>query len=151
MTNREIWQNRLRLNRDFERRFMKTIFLLLLIFAVLATTACQGGSLGKSAVKEATVQDVKRATEIRNIQFIDVRSKSEYQSGHAAKSVNIPLEELEKESAKLDKDKPVYVICQTGKCSQQGAEILEKAGFKEIYNVQGGTTAWEKAELPIEK
>ena len=130
---------------------MKTIFSLLLIFVVSALTACQGGALGKSEVKEATVQDAKRATEIRDVQFIDVRSESEYQSGHAEKAVNVPLDELEKEIAKLDKEKPIYVICQTGRRSQKGAEILEKAGFKEIYNVQGGTGAWIDAGLPVEK
>lgn len=44
-----------------------------------------------------------------------------------------------------------YVICQTGRRSQKGAEILQKAGFKNIYNINGGTSAWENAGFPTEK
>ncbi len=86
-----------------------------------------------------------------SVQFVDVRTVEEYKSGHAPKAVNLPLEELENALAKLDKDKPVYVICQTGRRSQKGAEILNQAGFKEVYNVTGGTSAWTSANLPLEK
>jgi phage shock protein E len=45
-------------------------------------------------------------------QIIDVRTKSEYQSGHIKGSVNIPLQSLSGSLSKIKKDKPRYhVLC----------------------------------------
>jgi rhodanese-related sulfurtransferase len=84
-------------------------------------------------------------------QFIDVRTEAEYAGGHGTNAAHFPLDALENDLSKLDKNKPVYVICQTGRRSQKGAEILQKAGFKEIYNIIGGTSAWLEAGLLVEK
>jgi len=42
------------------------------------------------------------------------------------------------------------VICQSGYRSSLGASILENAGFQNVYNVTGGTSAWTEADLPTE-
>ncbi len=44
----------------------------------------------------------------------------------------------------------VYVICQAGHRSLMACEMLSKAGVN-VVNVDGGTLAWEKAGLPIER
>jgi rhodanese-related sulfurtransferase len=126
--------------------FMKILFIFALVFAVSAFAACQ-----KAEIKQVSVEQASTATMKTGVQFIDVRTIEEYNSGHAAKAVNMPLDSLENELAKLDKNKPVYVICQSGKRSQKGSEILNQAGFKEVYNVEGGTSAWTAANLPAEK
>jgi thiol-disulfide isomerase/thioredoxin len=50
----------------------------------------------------------------------------------------------------LDKNKPVYTYCLVGGRSAAAAARLREEGFKEVYNLQGGITAWKKAELPVE-
>ena len=85
------------------------------------------------------------------MQFIDVRTPEEYKGGHAPKAENFPLDELENLTAKLDREKPVYVICETGRRSQKGAEILQKNGFTDITNIQGGTSGWIAAGFETEK
>lgn len=105
----------------------------------------------QNEIKQITVAMAKDAAGGTDAQFIDVRTTEEYAGGHAVKAVHFPLDALEKDLSKLDKDKPVYVICQTGRRSQKGAEILQKAGFKDIYNVEGGTSAWTSAGFPTEK
>jgi hydroxyacylglutathione hydrolase len=85
-----------------------------------------------------------------DIQFVDVRRAAEHECGHAPQTVNIPLDKLPKEIDRLDPDKPTYVICQSGYRSSLGTSILENAGFKEIYNVSGGTKAWMDAGLETE-
>ena len=140
---------------------MKTTIFLALILTIFTFTACQTAlseqasnvPQNKSAdgIKQVSVNEAKDAVSIPNAQFIDVRTDAEYKGGHAPKTVNLPLDTLEKDLAKLDKQKPVYVICQTGRRSQKGVELLQKNGFKEIYNVEGGTTAWANAGLPMEK
>lgn len=105
----------------------------------------------QNEIKQITVAQAKDAAGATDTQFIDVRTTEEYASGHAVKAAHFPLDALEKDLSKLDKDKPVYVICQTGRRSQKGAEILQKAGFKDIYNIEGGTSAWMSAGHPTEK
>ena len=119
-------------------------------------SACQSDSQTeqtKSAteIKQISVAEAKSMVEKPNAQFIDVRTIEEYSGGHAPKAVNFPLDEIEKLSAKLDKEKPVYVICETGRRSQKASETLQKNGFKEIYNIEGGTSGWIKAGFPVEK
>ena len=140
---------------------MKMTMFLSFILSVFAFSACQSASTQKAAsppqsgastdIKQISVADAKPVVEVKDVQFIDVRTVGEYTGGHAVKAANFPLDLLEQDLAKLDKDKPVYVICQTGSRSQKGSEILQKAGFKNIYNINGGTSAWEGAGFPMEK
>jgi rhodanese-related sulfurtransferase len=140
---------------------MKMTIFLTLILSVFAFSACQTATTEKasnirensaqSEIKQITVAEAKQALDGRDLQFIDVRTEEEYASGHAVKAAHFPLDALEKDLALLDKNKPVYVICQTGRRSQKGAEILKKAGFTDIYNIQGGTSAWTEAGYPVEK
>ena len=140
---------------------MKMTIFFSLILSVFAFSACQTASTQKAAnppqsgastgIKQITVAEAKPAVETKDVQFIDVRTVGEYTGGHAVKAANFPLDLIEKDLTKLDKDKPVYVICQTGSRSQKGSEILQRAGFKNIFNINGGTSAWESAGFPMEK
>ena len=76
------------------------------------------------------------------LQLLDVRRPNEYSGGHAAGFVNVPLPHLEEELGKLDRTRPVAVMCQSGYRSSAAASILAKHGFKEVYNVVGGFSAW---------
>lgn len=144
---------------------MKMTILLTLVLLIAAFSACQTASTEKASdtqvntqgntmqneIKQITVAQAKDAAGANGTQFIDVRTEEEYEGGHAVKAAHFPLDALERDLSKLDKDKPVYVICQTGRRSQKGAEILQKAGFKDIYNIEGGTSAWMSAGFPTEK
>ena len=140
---------------------MKMTILFTLILSIFTVSGCQTastetasnaqGNAAQSEIKQISVEQAKNAAGAKVTQFIDVRTSEEYTGGHAVKAVHFPLDALEKDLAKLDKDQPVYVICQTGRRSQKGAEILQKAGFKNIYNITGGTSAWESAGFPVEK
>lgn len=90
-------------------------------------------------------------SETGRVNFIDVRRVGEYLGGHAVQTINLPLDKLATETDKLDKSRPSYVICQGGYRSSAGASILERAGFKDICNVTGGTAAWIAANLETEK
>lgn len=70
--------------------------------------------------------------------IVDVRSKSEYQSGHLKNSINIPVDTLEQNIKKLKKDKPVITCCASGARSASAMRILKANGFEQVYN--GG--AW---------
>ncbi len=62
----------------------------------------------------------------------------------------IPLGDLESRAAELAADSPIYVICRSGNRSRTASDILIGLGFAQVYNVDGGVTAWLEAGLPME-
>lgn len=95
---------------------------------------------------------VEKLKEILNkeTQLVDVRRVAEHAPAHAPNAINIPLDKLPKELGALNPNKPTYVICQSGYRSSLGTGVLENAGFKEIYNITGGTQAWINAKFETE-
>ena len=124
--------------------------------ASLALAACcvlnasaQTAPAGIKTVDVAQGQAMKKQGAL----LIDVREPDEFAAGHAPGSVLIPLGQL---SSRLNEirgyeGKPVVLICRSGQRSARAAEVLVKAGFTSVHNVQGGMLAWEKAALPVVK
>ena len=75
---------------------------------------------------------------------LDVRDKEEYAEDHIPGAVNIYVGELEKRLAEVPSDRPVVSVCSTGNRSGLGASILARGGFKTVYNLIGGMTAWKE-------
>ncbi len=103
-------------------------------------------------IEQISVEEMdERLSGKNDLQFIDVRRAGEYESGHAPRTVNLTLSNLENLTDKLDASRPTYVICQGGYRSSAATSILEQKGFREIYNIIGGTDAWTKAGLEVKK
>jgi len=66
--------------------------------------------------------------------LIDVRTRSEYSSGHVKNSKNIPLDELGKALPKLGKEQNIIVICASGARSGNAVSMMKKSGFTKCYN-----------------
>ncbi|WP_371802513.1 rhodanese-like domain-containing protein [Candidatus Lokiarchaeum ossiferum] len=81
---------------------------------------------------------------------LDVRTQSEYDSGHLNNSILIPLDELENRLDELEeyKDTEIIVHCRSGSRSQAASEVLVANGFSKIYNMIGGISAWNSAGYP---
>lgn len=84
---------------------------------------------------------------------LDVRNDAEFASGHIVDAKHIPLDKLAERLAELNKykDKPILVNCQRGARSAKACEILRKAEFTQVNNLQGGLDAWLAAKLPVVK
>ena len=89
------------------------------------------------------------------IDLIDVRSTLEWNGGHAVGARQVPLGQLDPAavvSQRLGKpDDPIYVICASGGRSAAACETFHRAGFTQAVNVEGGTSAWRRAGLPMER
>ena len=72
-----------------------------------------------------------------SVTLLDTRTVGEFDGGHIDGFLNIPVDELRERLGKLDKSKPVYVICQSGLRSYIACRILAGNGF-ECYNFSGG-------------
>ncbi len=67
-------------------------------------------------------------------QIVDVRSSSEFASGHAPGSVNIPLPEIGERASELDRNRPVIVCCASGTRSAMARLKLRRQGFDRVVN-----------------
>lgn len=69
--------------------------------------------------------------------LVDVRSRSEFQSGSAKGAVNIPLDMIPQQIEKFKGKENIVVFCRSGNRSEQAKRILNEKGFKNVIN--GGT------------
>jgi rhodanese-related sulfurtransferase len=87
------------------------------------------------------------------VDLIDVRTPVEFREVHSSYARNVPLDSLKPEAVMSARngnaDKPLYVICRSGNRSSKACEQLVKAGYDNIVNVEGGTSAWDDAGLPV--
>lgn len=133
--------------------------LLIMTTVVFILGGCQADTAKKtdsgvpdtaSAIKEVSPSEAQAAVAKAYSQFVDVRTAEEYTGGHASRAINIPLDTLKANLDKLEKNEPVYVICETGNRSKKAAVLLKEAGYNNVVNVSGGTKAWREAGLPME-
>lgn len=84
--------------------------------------------------------------------IVDVREADEFSEAHVAGALLIPLDQLEARVSEIPKDRAILFICRSGRRSGKAQEVLlDRYGYREVYNVEGGVLAWEKAGLPIVK
>lgn len=69
--------------------------------------------------------------------ILDVRSKEEFAGGHIKGSINIPVQNLKSNLAKVKKGKPIITCCASGMRSGQAKSILLENGYSEVYNGGG--------------
>lgn len=86
-----------------------------------------------------------------DIMLIDVRTRSEYDSGHLLGAKNIPLDQLDNRLGKLPRNKDIIVYCQTGGRSIRAVRKLEVAGITRLYHMHDGLRGWEMAGFSIRK
>jgi rhodanese-related sulfurtransferase len=86
--------------------------------------------------------------------LIDVRTPVEFREIHAAPARNIPLDQLDPEKLRIqlgDDDHTVFLICRSGARGAQAGQKLRQAGFQKVFNIEGGTLAWDAAGLPVQR
>ena len=94
-------------------------------------------NISKGILKQWHLEDVDLLPRDGSVTLLDVRTVREYGNGHIEGFKNIPVDELRERLDEIEKDKPVYVICQSGLRSYIGTRILEGNGYK-AYNFSGG-------------
>jgi hydroxyacylglutathione hydrolase len=79
---------------------------------------------------------------------VDVRLPSEWMALRIGNVLNIPINKMFTDSKRLSKGMPVLTVCNSAYRSSMGASVLLKQGFKEVFNMEGGSEAWIAAGLP---
>ena len=96
------------------------------------------------------VGEAKEKIDSGAVQLIDVRTPGEFMGGHAPGAINIPHMSVVSRKEELATDRELVMICQMGQRSALACEFAASMGFKDLFNVEGGTEAWIKAGYPVE-
>ena len=109
---------------------MNWIYLAIIAFVAVYMLKQLAGSKAISPNDMATLMK-------QNPTIIDVRSAVEYQSGHLANTINIPVAELGQEIGRHapDKGQPILLHCASGMRSATGKKALEQLGYTNVHNL----------------
>lgn len=107
-----------------------------------ALGACSSDAPASSSPSGVAARSPREAVASAAV-VIDVRTKEEFDGGHLARAINVPVDDLEGKTAEVrdqvggDLAKPVAVYCASGKRAERAKAILEKAGFTNVTNAGG--------------
>jgi len=107
-------------------------------------------ALNVSGFKDITVDELQTMLKQGNLRLLDVRTDAEIARGKIPQGEPLPLHLLPLRLGGLDKNATTIFYCRMGGRSGQAAAFAAANGFADVYNLQGGITAWAQAGLPIE-
>jgi rhodanese-related sulfurtransferase len=128
---------------------------LALAIALLAVTGgfilSQPAGVASPATHLPREVSVPRAAELRDegALMLDVREPLEWDEVHMPGAALIPLGELASRVSELPKDQDIVVVCRSGNRSQEGRDILLRAGFTNVTSMAGGMIEWRAMGLPV--
>jgi rhodanese-related sulfurtransferase len=104
--------------------------------------------MSEQIIKDISAKGLKELIEKnkdnKDFVVIDCRTKGEFDMGHIKDSVLIDFynPSFMEEIGKLDKEKPYLIYCRTGSRSKVAMNLMERAGFREVYNMTYGVVEW---------
>ena len=94
-------------------------------------------NIASGQLKQFHLEDINDLPLDGSVTLLDTRTEGEFSRGHVTGFINIPVDQLRENLNKLPKDKPVYVMCQSGLRSYIACCILKGEGY-DAYNFSGG-------------
>lgn len=94
-------------------------------------------NIASGQLKQFHLEDINDLPLDGSVTLLDARTEGEFSRGHVTGFINIPVDQLRENLNKLPKDKPVYVMCQSGLRSYIACCILKGEGY-DAYNFSGG-------------
>jgi rhodanese-related sulfurtransferase len=122
--------------------------LIVIIASFLLVTSCSSSATGATNMNVSEFsQKIKEA----GVVTLDVRTPAEFAEGHieGARLIDFQSGSFESQIETLDKNGTYAVYCRSGNRSGQAVKVMQDAGFKNIYNLNGGVIDWANAGLPL--
>jgi rhodanese-related sulfurtransferase len=119
---------------------LSSLYSLLIIIAVVVIYSVFTYFYQKKVVKTVTEEEFRAG--YRKAQLIDVREPNEFEAGHILGARNIPTSQLKMRMKEIRPDMPVYLYCQSGMRSARAAQFLNRRGYKDLTQLQGGFKKW---------
>jgi len=105
--------------------------------------------MNMNGFKNITVAELQAMMEQGGLRLVDVRTDAEISRGKIPQGDPLPLHLLPLRLGGMDKNSATVFYCQMGGRSAQAAAFAAANGFTDVYNLQGGISAWAQAGLPI--
>lgn len=117
---------------------------VLCILLVLSVASCKKTKEESGKIQMVSPTEMQALVGLDDLQLVDVRTPEEVSEGAIPNAQNIDYYSptFDADIEKLDKDKPVVLYCRSGKRSAKCAQKLLDAGFKKIYDLEGGFSRW---------
>ena len=136
----------------------KKLLIVAILLGVIALAACGGQPAATTATKinvagesytNVAPAQLKQMLGAKDFVFINVHIP--YAGEIAQTDAFVPYNMIEQNISKFpaDKNAKVFLYCQSGRMSAIAAEELVKRGYTNIWNLDGGMSAWESAGLPL--
>lgn len=101
--------------------------------------------------EDIDVLEAQRRISANGVTLVDVREPFEYMGGHLPDAINIPLNSLPQNLDDVRQFEPILLVCATGNRSAIAADWLMQQGLTKVANIEGGTMAWIRHGLQVEK
>lgn len=124
-----------------------TSFSFLLLFVLGFVSCSQQTETGQ--LTPAVFAEKMKTT---GVVVLDVRTIDEFNSGHIEGAKQLDYYETDSFNASidaLDKDVTYLLYCRSGGRSGTTYDMMVQKGFKNVYNLEGGMLAWQKANMPV--
>jgi rhodanese-related sulfurtransferase len=122
-----------------------------LIVVILTSVLILTGCTSADDSVDLKVSDFSAKSQEVGVVSLDVRTADEFAEGHLINAININVESgnFEAEIEKLDKNTTYAVYCRSGRRSAVAVDLMKKAGFTNLYNLDGGVIDWSASGLPL--
>ncbi len=102
-----------------------------------------------ATVAQISPQELQQRLSAGKVQVLDVRREPEWDAGHVYGATWWPLDNFRVSPPEIDHEVPLAVHCKGGYRSMIAASLLQRAGFRNVFNLIGGFDAWQQANLPF--
>ncbi|HEY3361281.1 MAG TPA: rhodanese-like domain-containing protein [Methanosarcina sp.] len=153
------------MDKQYLSGFAAIFIVILIIVPSIAGAEPKSSSSSQCTYENVTACQAKNIFEEEDVFLLDVRTPAEFNYSHIEGATLIPLKNvpahdpvnlsddklLPNRMKELPKDKntKIVVYCYTGKRAGIASQMIADAGYKRVYNIQGGLTAWVNAGYPI--
>lgn len=96
------------------------------------------------------VAGAQRLLEQEGARMVDIRDPQSYAVAHANEAFHLTNDTMVSFMDDVEFETPILVMCYHGISSQGAAQYLVNQGFEQVYSVDGGFEAWQRAQLPTE-
>jgi phage shock protein E len=129
-------------------RYSIFLFLLLVACSTKENTKASQDAINESLAPQAFKSKIEATPDGV---VLDVRTPEEVAQGviSGAKVIDFKGSDFEQQIETLDKTKPYFVYCASGGRSGKAATMMTEKGFKQVYSLEGGTTAWKEQGLEL--
>jgi rhodanese-related sulfurtransferase len=129
------------------------IKILFLISFLLIGVGAYSQTAEKDSINVVSIAEFEKMSAKKRNRVVDVRTAEEVAEGHLQGALNIDFlgGNFSDEIQNLNKKKTYLLYCKSGNRTRKAADLMQKSGFKNVYMLEGGITAWKETGKPIEK